>query len=108
MIDPGPQLLGVAVVPLNVIVLLPCGEPKPEPLTVTLVLIGPELGERVVMLGGGITVKLAEVDCTPTFTVSDTTPPAAPVGTGTLMLPSLQLVGVAAVPPKLTVLGPAD
>lgn len=107
MIDPGPQLKGVAAIPLKVIVLLPWGDPNPEPLTVTVVLIGPELGERVVMLGGGMTVKLAEVDCAPTFTVIATTPPAAPVGTGTPMLPSLQLVGVAAVPPKVTVLEPA-
>jgi hypothetical protein len=54
-----------------------------------------------------MTVKFADVDCTPTFTVSDTTPPAAPLGTGTPMLPSLQLVGVAAVLPKDTVLEPA-
>jgi len=107
MMEPGPQLKGVALVPLKVIVLLPWGEPKPEPLTVTLVLTGPELGERLVMLGGGMTVKLADVDCTPTFTVRDTTPPAAPVGTGTPMLPSFQLVGVAAVLPKETVLDPA-
>jgi hypothetical protein len=108
MIEPGPQLKGVAVVPLKVIVLLPWGDPNPEPLTVTVVLIGPELGERVVMLGGGMTVKLAEVDCAPTFTVIATTPPAAPVGTGTPIPPSLQLVGVAAVLPKVTVLAPAD
>ena len=40
------------------------------------------------------------------FTVTITLPVAAPLGTGTTMLVVLQLVGVAVVPPKVTVLDP--
>ena len=45
------QLAGVATVPLNVIVLLPCADPKFAPVIVTDVSAGPELGLRLVMLG---------------------------------------------------------
>ena len=45
------QLLGVAVVPLNVTVLVPWVAPKFDPLMVTDVPIGPEVGERLVILG---------------------------------------------------------
>jgi len=50
------QLLGVAVVPLNVTVLDPCVDPKLVPVIVTDVPTVPELVERFVMLG--TTVKL--------------------------------------------------
>lgn len=54
------QLLGVAVVPLNVTVLLPCVDPKLSPVIVTLVLTGPEVGDRVLMTGGElVTVYVA-------------------------------------------------
>jgi hypothetical protein len=108
MIEVLPQLNGVAAAPLNVIVLLPCGDPKPDPVTVTLVLTGPDGGEIVVILGGGITVKLVEADCTPTVTVTVTIPPGAPLGTGTAIAPVFQLVGVPLLLPKMTVLEPAD
>ena len=42
------------------------------------------------------------------LTVTTTLPVVAPAGTGTLMLVALQLVGVAAVPLKVTVLVPCD
>jgi hypothetical protein len=45
------QLVGVAVVPLNVNVLVPCVAPKPEPAIVTEAPTAPEVGERLVMLG---------------------------------------------------------
>ena len=45
------QLVGVATVPLNLIVLVPCVAPKFVPATVTDAPTGPELGLRVVMLG---------------------------------------------------------
>jgi hypothetical protein len=44
-------LQGVAAVPLNVIVLVPWLVPKPEPLIVTELPIGPEVIDRPVMLG---------------------------------------------------------
>jgi hypothetical protein len=45
------QLVGVASVPLNVTVLSPCVEPKFVPVIVMVVPTGPELGDKVVMLG---------------------------------------------------------
>ena len=51
------QLVGVAVVPLNWIVLLPCVAPKFVPVTVTGVATGPLVGARLVMLGGTVTVN---------------------------------------------------
>ena len=45
------QLVGVAVVPLNVTVLVPCVAPKFAPVIVADVPTGPELGVRFVMLG---------------------------------------------------------
>ena len=56
----GLQLVAVAVTPLKVTVLLPCVAPKFVPLMVTAVPTAPELGVRLVILGGGgtITVKL--------------------------------------------------
>ena len=46
-----PQLVTVAVVPLNFTVLVPCGDPKFVPVIVTAVPTGPDVGERLVMLG---------------------------------------------------------
>jgi hypothetical protein len=51
------QLVGVAVVPLNVTVLLPCVDPKFVPVIVTDVPTTPEVGERLVIEGGGVTVN---------------------------------------------------
>src|SRR5215471_7234791 len=53
----------------------------------------------------GVTVKLTPLLAVPP-TVTTTLPVVAPLGTGTTMLPLLQLVGVAAVPLKVTVLVP--
>jgi hypothetical protein len=53
------QLVGVALIPLKVTVLVPCAAPKFVPLMVTAVPTAPELGVRFVILGAGtITVKL--------------------------------------------------
>src|SRR5579859_4872183 len=97
------QLVGVAGVPLNVTVLVPCVEPKLEPLMVTDVVTDPEVGERLVMTRN--TVKVTPLLATP-LTVTTTAPVVAPVGTGTTMLVMLQLVGVAVVPLNFTVLVP--
>src|SRR5271169_3150395 len=99
------QLVGVAAVPLNVTVLVPCAAPKLVPLMVTEVPTIPDVGARLVMAGGGVTVKLTPLLAWP-LTVTTTFPVVAPVGTGATMLVALQLVGVAAVPLNVTVLVP--
>jgi hypothetical protein len=80
--------------------------PKLVPVIVTEVPIGPEEGERVVMLGG-MTVNATPLLGTPP-TVTTTLPVVAPLGTGTTMLVLLQLAGVAGVPLKVTALVPCD
>jgi len=99
------QLVGVAVVPLNVTVLDPCEVPKFAPAMVIDVPTVPEFGVKLVMLGGMRTVKLTPLLAAPP-TVTTTLPVVAPVGTGTAMLVTLQLVGVAVMPLNFTVLVP--
>ena len=65
----------------------------------------PEVGERLVMLGAGTTVNVKPLLPVPD-TVTTTFPVVAPVGTIATIEESLQLVVVAAVPLKLTVLAP--
>jgi hypothetical protein len=43
------QLFGVAVVPLNVTVLVPCVAPKPDPAIVTEAPTAPDVGDKLVM-----------------------------------------------------------
>jgi hypothetical protein len=101
------QLEGVAAVPLNFTVLVPWVEPKFVPVIVTEVPIGPEVGERFVIVGPEAVVT---VNVTPLLatapTVTTTGPVVAPLGTGATMLVSVQLEGVAAVPLNFTVLVP--
>jgi hypothetical protein len=101
------QLVGVAAIPLNFTVLVPCVAPKFEPVIVTGVPTAPEAGLRLVMDGpeAELTVKFTPVLGTPP-TVTTILPVVAPAGTGTTMLVLLQLVGVAAVPLNETVLVP--
>src|SRR5256886_3154114 len=100
------QLVGVAAVPLNFTVLVPCVAPKLTPVIVTDVPRTPDVGLRLVMLGGGtVTVKLTPLVATPP-TVTTTFPVVAPLGTGATMLVAAQLVGVAAMPLNLIVLVP--
>lgn len=99
------QLVGIAGVPLKLIVLVPCDAPKFAPLMVTNAPTAPKLGDRLVMLGGGTTAKLTPLLIwLPTETV--TFPVVTLLGAGTTMLVSLQLVGAATTPLKLTVLVP--
>lgn len=66
----------------------------------------PDVGFRLVMLGGiTVTVKLTPALANPP-TVTTTFPVVAPVGTVTTALVALQLVAVAVVPLNLTVLVP--
>src|ERR1700689_3962233 len=98
------QLVGVATVPLNVTVLVPCVDPKFAPAIVTAAPTVPEVGFTLIMLGE-IAVKLTPLLATPP-TVTTTLPVVAPLGTGATMLVAAQLVGVAVVPLNFTVLVP--
>jgi uncharacterized protein YjeT (DUF2065 family) len=102
------QLVGVAVIPLNVTVLAPCGVPKFVPAIVTAVPTAPDDGLRLVRVGGGtVTVKVSPLLAWPP-TVTTTLPVVAPVGTGAAMLVAVQFAGaiVAAIPLNFTVLVP--
>lgn len=74
-------------------------------MIVTEVPAGPEAGERLLMLGP--TVNATPLLASPP-TVTTTFPELAPLGTTTTMVEALQLVELAAVPLKVTVLEPCD
>lgn len=82
--------------------LLPCVDPKFVPEIVTGVPGPPEVVDKVVIVGDGVTVKLLLLLFTP-LAYTTTFPVVDPEGTGTCMLVALQLVGVPAVPLNLTV-----
>src|SRR5438034_7203832 len=104
-IEVAPQLSGIAAVPLNVTVLAPCVVPKLLPLSVTAVPMPPCLGEPEAMVGPVITVnEVGLLSVPPTLTT--TFPVVAPVGTGTMIDLSVQLVADATVPLNATVLLP--
>src|SRR5262249_31310147 len=94
-----------AVVPLKVTVLAPLVAPKLVPVIVTAAPTAPLVGLRVVIVGVGSTVNDVPALGTPP-TVTTTLPVVAPAGTGTAMVVADQLVGVAVVPLKVTVLVP--
>ena len=99
------QLEGDAMAPLKLTVLVPCVAPKFTPEIATDAPTPPEFGDRLMMLGGGTTVKVTPLlACPPTVTT--TLPVVAALGTGTAMLVALQLDGEPSVPLKLTVLVP--
>lgn len=78
------QLVEVAVVPLKVTVLVPCVDPKFEPLMVMGVPVSPEKGFNPLIKG--VTVKRTPL-LAPAFNTATTTLPVlAPFGTGTTML----------------------
>lgn len=100
------HVVGVAVVPLNFTVLVPCVEPKFVPVIVSAVPIVPDVGDKVVILGAATTVNDLPALATP-LTVTTTLPVVAPVGTNATMEVALQLLMVVAdVPLNLTVLVP--
>lgn len=92
----------VAVVPLNLIVLVPCVEPKPVPVIVTDVPAAPEVGEGAVMLGAATTVNAVPELVTPA-TLTVTLPVVAPVGTLVVSVVEVAAVTVAVVVLNLTV-----
>jgi hypothetical protein len=96
------QLLGVAVVPLNTTVLLPCAEPKFVPVIVTDVPTAPAVGDKFVMMGAVTTVKLTPLLFTP-LAVTTTLPVVAPLGTVAMIDVVPQLVIVAIVLLNVTV-----
>ncbi len=79
--------------------------PKLVPVIVICVPAGADVGERLVMLGAGTTVKLTPL-LTRFDTVTTTFPVVAPLGTGATIDVALQLVGVVRVPLNATVLVP--
>ena len=91
--------------PLNVTVLVPLVAPKLVPVIVTDVATGPLVGANVVMVGVAPTVKATPLLALPP-TVATTLPAVAPAGTGTTMLVADQVVGIALVPLKVTLLVP--
>jgi len=101
------QVIAVpAFVPLKVTVLLPWLDPKLLPVIVTGVPTEPDVADRLVMLGGTVTVNGTPLLADPP-TVTTTGPVVAPVGTFTVMLVALQVVAVPAfVPLKVTVFVP--
>jgi hypothetical protein len=94
------QVVAVAVVPLNLTVLVPCGDPKFVPVIVTEAPTAPVVGDKLVMLGA--TVKLMPLLATP-LAFTTTFPVVAPVGTVVVILVALQAPTVAVVPLNLTV-----
>jgi hypothetical protein len=100
-----PQLVGVTETPPTVRVLVPCVEPKFVPVMVTAMPTPPDEGERLAI--PGVTLKLTlALENPPTVTMTGAAPSPSVGGTGTAMLPLLQLVGVTATPPTVTVLAP--
>ena len=99
------QLVGVAVVPLNFTVLLPCVGPNVVPEIVTVAPTAPVVGDRLLIFG--ITVKLTPLLATPD-TVTTTVPVVALFGTGTTIFVEFQLVGVPAAPLNATALPPCE
>jgi hypothetical protein len=100
------QLVGVAFTPPKVTVLVPCVVPKFAPVIATAAPTTPELGLKLVMLGGRrISSKfksLAAWLCTVTATI----PAIAAAGTDATMLNPLRFVGATFTPPNVTVLVP--
>jgi len=92
----------VARTPPKEIMLVPCVEPKFVPVIVTAVPTGPEVGFKLVTVTG-VTTKFTGLLGKPP-TVTTTGPVVAPVGTGTVMLASIQLIGDATIPLNVTVL----
>lgn len=100
------QLVGVAGVPLKVTVLEPCVAPKCVPVIPSVDPTARELLSMLLMVGAVSTVNRTPLLLNPPPRETATLPVLAPVGTGTVMLVSLQLVGVASFEPKATVLVP--
>src|SRR5258706_185575 len=87
------QLVGVAVVPLKRTLLLPCVDPKFVPVIVTDVPTAPDVGDRLVRVGGWLTsvtvhVKVLLLERAPSDAVA-----------GTVYVPALVKVSVPEIKP---------
>ena len=101
------QLVTVAAIPLNATVLVPCVDPKFVPVMVTAAPTAPDVGFRLVIVGGGVTMKVTPSLAT-SSRVTTTFPVVAPAGTVVAKLVADQLVTVAIVPLNVTVLVPCE
>ena len=99
------QPKAVCGVPSRVTVLLACEFVKFVPTIVTTVPTIPDEGDRLKMPGPEVTVKSVPLLGT-AETVTTTLPVVALKGTGTTMPVAVHAVGVAEIPPKVTVLDP--
>src|SRR4051812_43278783 len=99
------QLVGVALIPLNVTALVPWVVPKLVPAIVTDVPTGALAGVTDVSGSATGTVNGIALLARPP-TVTTTLPLVAPAGTGATMLVVDQLVGVALIPLNVTALVP--
>jgi hypothetical protein len=100
------DVIAVAAVPLKVTVLVPFVAPKVDPAITMDEPIIPLVGDRLVMAGGVPTVKALPLLATPP-TVTTTLPVVVPVGATAVILVALHdVIVVAAVPLKVTVLVP--
>jgi len=88
-----------------VIVLAPGELPKFDPLTLMIIPAGPDVADKLLMLGAAVTVKFVPALACPK-TVTTMLPVIAPVGTFTPIELVLQKNGVAVVPWNVTVLEP--
>lgn len=89
-----------ASAPLNVTLPVPCEEPKLDPVIVTADPVGPEVGDKLLIVGktlNGTALLLKRLAF-----VTTTFPEVAPFGTVTEMSVSLQVCTVALVPLNVT------
>src|SRR6266513_452814 len=100
-----PNVVTVAVVPLNLTVLLPCVEPNVVPVIVTAAPTAPVVIDKLVM--AGVTVKLTPLLATP-LALTTTFPVVAPPGTVTPMLDAPHDVTLAVAPLNVTVPVPCE
>jgi hypothetical protein len=96
-----PQLDGAAGAPLNVSVLVPCVAPKFVPVIVMAVPTTAARPEIPLICGLWITVKFIPLPATPPIETM-TLPVVASMGTRTSIAVSLQLIGIADFPLKVT------
>jgi len=94
----------LAVTPLNRTTLLEAVALKFAPAIVTVVPTGPVDGEKPLIAGGGVTVKLPLLVAVLLLTVTEIVPLVAPVGAATTSCVAVAELTVAVVPLNLTVL----
>ena len=101
------QAEAAAATPLNVTVLVPWVEPKPDPPIVTVAPTKPAFGDRLAITGFDETLKAKGGVATP-FIVTTTLPLVNPAGGSATRNVGCHIVGVAGVPPKVSVLDPCE